>query len=311
VRHTPVTTRSVRKAPLATRLSVCALFAVCLALVGSFARSRGVVPVAPVAAAQDKCQDYSAYQHDCPKHKTLGCAECHQRARDNSIQPYYNGRASLPGHAACQECHLPQFVQVNAPMCYICHDNVENSSHPPEKNFPGLKSFNVQFDHAQHDTGTARPPDRCAACHTPAGRRAGAMSIPATLRAHEQCYKCHTPDAPHAANGHDIAVCSACHLIGNYARTPAAGRSFAVGFSHQQHGRNKGLNCSDCHNLRAGAPQRQQVSSTRPLQHFGSGQAQSCMTCHNDQRKFNGKVVFGDKDFNKCASCHKSTTFRM
>jgi hypothetical protein len=35
------------------------------------------------------------------------------------------------------------------------------------------------------------------------------------------------------------------------------------------------------------------------------------MTCHNDARKFNGKVVFGETDFDKCVLCHKTRTFRM
>ncbi len=188
-------------------------------------------------------------------------------------------------------------------MCYICHTNVEGRN-PPVKSFPGLKSFNVKFDHAQHNTGAARPAAGCTSCHTPAGgRRAAAMTIPARLNAHAQCYTCHTPNAK--ADGRDMASCAACHDRGGYAPTPPTGRAFAVGFSHATHGRRQGLGCNDCHNLRAGAPQRRQVTFTQTLQHFGSGRAQTCMTCHD------GRRAFGDQNFGECVKCHKGTTFRM
>ncbi|PYS91758.1 MAG: hypothetical protein DMF64_11190 [Acidobacteria bacterium] len=284
----------------------CALFCV-----WSVAHSYAVAlaPTEPEPAAQDQNIDFSKFRHDSDKHRSLACSACHQRASDNSVQPSYDGRASLPGHKACTDCHLPQFVQANIPMCYICHTNVENNPNPPVKDFPSLQSFNAKFTHAQHDTGAARPPSRCAACHTTMGRRSAAMSIPAHLNAHAQCYTCHKPDAQ--ANGRDIGSCATCHELGGYARTPTSARSYAVSFSHATHGRRQGLNCVDCHKLTNATAQRQQVTQPRPLQHFGSSRAQTCMTCHNDQRRFNGKTVFGEANFKDCARCHKGTTFRM
>ncbi|MFL6208895.1 MAG: cytochrome c3 family protein [Pyrinomonadaceae bacterium] len=292
-----------RRRPAVERLSLVIVAATALACVWLMTGGRviAIAPAAPAPVVQE--QDYSKFLHNDPKHAAIACASCHKRASDNSISPAYDGRASLPGHKACTDCHLAQFVQQNTAMCSICHTSVENNAHPPVKNFPGLMSFNAKFDHAQHNIGDARPPAGCASCHTAGGRRAAAMSIPATLNAHAQCYTCHTPNAQ--ANGREISSCGVCHALGSYARTPVAGRSFAVGFSHLTHGRRQGLGCNDCHNLRAGAPQRQQVTSTRPLQHFGSGRAQSCMTCHN------GRRAFGDENFNECVKCHKGTTFRM
>ncbi|HYX43324.1 MAG TPA: hypothetical protein VE821_16575, partial [Pyrinomonadaceae bacterium] len=175
--------------------------------VWSAAHSRAVAPTAPEPAAQEQpTPDFSKFRHDSDKHRSLACSACHERASDNSVKPSYEGKASLPGHKACTDCHLPQFVQANIPMCNICHTSVENNQNPPVKDFPGLQSFNARFDHAQHNTGGARPAAGCAACHTPQGRRASAMSIPAHLNAHAECYTCHTPNAqsvdatsPHAA----------------------------------------------------------------------------------------------------------------
>ncbi len=279
---------------------VCVLVAA-LACVWGLANRRAV---ALVPAAQDQGnRDFSKFLHNDPKHAALACASCHQRARDNSISPAYDGKASLPGHKACTDCHLPQFVQQNVAMCDICHTSLADTRNPPVKNFPGLQNFNARFDHAQHNTGAAKPPAGCAACHTPSGRRAAALTIPARLNAHAECYTCHTPGAQ--ASGRDISSCGVCHALGSYARTPPTGRSFAVSFSHATHGRGQGLGCNDCHNLRAGLPQRQQVSNTRPAQHFGSGRGQSCMTCHN------GRRAFGDENFSECVKCHKGTTFRL
>ena len=251
-------------------------------------------------AAQQSNVDFSRFLHTSQRHASLACASCHQR-RDNAAAP------RLPGHKACTDCHLAQFVTPNIPMCAICHTNLD-SQDPPVKNFPTLQSFNARFDHAQHDRGAARPAEGCAACHRPAGRRAAAMSIPAGLGAHTQCYTCHTPGAQSA--GRDIASCGACHAVGRFARTPAASRSF-VAFRHSTHGPRQGMTCNDCHSLRAGLPQSQQVSAPRFAQHFPAG-GNSCATCHNDRRRIGGRVVFGDARFDNCAKCHtNSRSFRL
>ena len=253
----------------------------------------------PLAAARQQNVDFSKFLHSSPRHASLNCAACHER-RDNSASP------RLPGHKACTGCHLPQFVTPNVPMCAICHTNLD-SRDPPLKNFPTLQSFNARFDHAQHDTGSARPAEGCAACHRPAGRRAAAMSIPAGLAAHSQCYTCHAPGSQSA--GRDIASCGMCHQTGRPARTPAASRSF-VAFRHSTHGPRQGMGCNDCHNLRAGLPQSRQVTAPRFAQHFSAG-GMSCATCHNDRRRIGGRVVFGDARFDNCAKCHTGQTFRL
>jgi c(7)-type cytochrome triheme protein len=239
--------------------------------------------------------DFSKFLHGSPRHASLACASCH--ARDNSTRP------NLPGHKACTDCHLPQFVTANQPMCAICHTDVQ-SGNPPVKGFPTLRSFNAKFDHAQHNTGAARPASGCVACHTPASRRSVAMTIPAGFNAHGQCYTCHTSNAQ--SSGRDIASCGVCHsLTARYFRTPTNARAFRANFSHATHGARQRLGCNDCHNLRAGLAQSRQVSAPAVSQHFNLSRAQSCMSCHN------GRRAFGDADFNDCKRCHKAQTFRM
>ncbi|HVF55452.1 MAG TPA: cytochrome c3 family protein [Pyrinomonadaceae bacterium] len=239
--------------------------------------------------------DFSKFSHATSGHSSRSCSSCHVRG-NNSPQP------ELPGHKACSDCHLQQFVTAGSAMCAICHTNLE-SGDPPRKNFPALRSFNVRFDHAQHASGAARPASACASCHTPTRRNTAALSIPAGLGAHANCYTCHTPQAQ--SGGRDIASCGACHNLGGYRRTPTTGKAFAVNFKHGEHGARQGLNCSDCHTLRAGLPQARQVTSPAPTQHFASARGQSCMTCHNNRR------AFGGDDFTDCKRCHEGTTFRF
>jgi hypothetical protein len=249
-------------------------------------------------------QDYSKFSHSYPgAHAALAgrwsCAICHDR-RNNSIEP------GFPQHKDCISCHQTQFTTPNSPLCTICHTAEGLSQqNPPLKRFPRLKSFNTEFDHAQHTTGAAeaRAREGCAACHAPA-RRGIAKTIPAGLSAHQTCYQCHTPGRQ--SRGVDISSCGVCHGFGRYAPTTTSARSYRIGFSHADHGPRQNLNCESCHRVGArGLPQGRQVSSTFPAQHFPNTRAQSCMTCHNGQR------TFGENNFNDCKRCHTGQTFRL
>jgi c(7)-type cytochrome triheme protein len=247
-------------------------------------------------------QDYSRFSHSTPgAHAALtgrwSCSICHDR-RGNSVEP------TFPQHKDCISCHQTQFTTPDSPLCTICHQaGALNQQNPPLKKFPGLRSFNAEFDHAQHNAGDARPQSGCAACHAPA-RGGVARTIPANLNAHQTCYQCHTPGRQ--SRGHDISSCGACHNYGRYAPTSAAARSFRIGFSHADHGPRQNLNCEQCHTVGArGLAQGRQVTSTTPAQHFPQTRAQSCATCHNGQR------TFGEVNFNDCKRCHTGQTFRL
>jgi c(7)-type cytochrome triheme protein len=191
-------------------------------------------------------------------------------------------------------------------MCVICHSDI-SSGNPPLKNFPARfnESFNVKFDHAQHMNGAARPASGCAACHTRAGGRAGALTIPAGIGAHNQCYTCHTPNSK-ASSGRELASCGVCHDQKPFARTTTNARAFRYAFSHAKHGSAQRLACADCHTLAAGLPQGRQVSSPAPLEHFVSTRGRTCFSCHNGNRSFGGDLAFRD-----CRRCHTSTSFKM
>ncbi len=251
------------------------------------------------SSAQGPELDYSNFKHSSQRHASLACTSCHVRS-DNSATPRF------PGHKACTGCHLAQFVTPNVPMCVICHSDV-NSSNPPLKNFPTRfnESFNVKFDHAQHMSGTARPPSGCSACHSRMGGRAAALGIPAGIAAHNQCYSCHTPSSK-SQSGREIASCGVCHDQRGYSRTTTNARAFRFAFSHAKHGAAQRLACADCHLLNAGALQSRQVSSPAATEHFPSTRGKTCLTCHNGRRSFGGDLAFKD-----CRRCHTSASFKM
>jgi c(7)-type cytochrome triheme protein len=264
-------------------------------MLGARARAfRASLSSPPNAALTVGPQDYSKFSHTSPgAHADFSnpssCDSCHQR-NGTTVQP------NFPGHKACINCHLAQFTTTNTALCTICHVNDLGNPNPAMKSFPGLRSFRANFDHAQHmGVGT-----NCASCHKTA-RRGVALSIPASLNAHAQCYVCHSPEK----SASNLSSCGTCHSVGGYARTSTNARAFNFSFSHATHGPSQRLNCTDCHSVRAGAPQSRQVASPAAFQHFARSRAQSCMTCHN------GKRAFGESDFGDCKKCHKGQTFRM
>jgi c(7)-type cytochrome triheme protein len=275
-------------------LVLAALAAFALAVLPKFVATASPSPAAPGFEPRAQGEGAQSFSHTTQRHASLACDACHRRA-DNSPRP------SVPKHPACVDCHAPEFFTADSPLCLNCHADV-SSRNAPLKGFPALKSFNARFDHAAHTQGGARPEQGCASCHLPT-RRGVALSIPAGAPAHENCYQCHTPGAQ--ASGRDIGSCATCHAPGGYRRTGTGSRAYSVSFSHAAHGARQSLRCDSCHTVRAGAGQGRQVASPRPTQHFGSGRAQSCMTCHDNRR------AFGGDDFADCKRCHKGQTFRF
>jgi c(7)-type cytochrome triheme protein len=179
-------------------------------------------------------------------------------------------------------------------VCTICHTNAQSGA---VKAFPRMKSFRVNFDHANHlSMGTVN----CGTCHRPA-RRGVALSIPSGLSAHAVCNRCHSAEAQ--ADGRDISSCGTCHSLGSYSRTPVTAAAFRMGFSHATH--DDGLTCRTCHSVRAGQPQKLQVTNPQAANHHASGRSMSCATCHN------GKRTFGGDDFSSCKRCHTGPNWRF
>jgi c(7)-type cytochrome triheme protein len=232
----------------------------------------------------------SDFSHANAAHARLPCLLCHKR-EGNSPQP------SRSGHLPCAGCHKQEFASASGPICAVCHTDTQSGEVKP---FPGLKSFTVHFDHAEH-TGVGRTRSGCTNCHRPT-MRGVAFSIPAGQAAHSTCFQCHTPEAI-GRTGEGISSCNTCHSLGRFTRTPQWSRAYKINFSHADHGTRRGLNCNDCHSVRAGLPQRRQVSAPIPAMHAASARAQSCMACHNDKR------AFGISDFKNCRRCHEGPDF--
>lgn len=241
-----------------------------------------------LSSIQSGGRDYSNFTHTNGAHSRLPCLLCHRR-ENNSPQPIRS-----TGHTPCAGCHAQEFANSSSPMCTICHTSIE-SNKPQVKSFPLLKTFNMKFDHARHQSVV------CATCHKPE-RRGVAFSIPAGLHAHDTCYTCHVPRAE--ANGRDISSCGTCHKPGSYSRTPERTKAFRVNFSHARHDHER-LGCDDCHTIRAGATQQRQVASPVPTEHFPPARGKSCATCHDNKR------AFGGDDFSDCKRCHQGPTFRF
>ena len=226
--------------------------------------------------------DYSKFLHTSRNHARLPCLLCHRR-ESNSPRPQLPGQSD---HAPCAGCHAQQFSNSDSPICTICHTDVKSGA---LKSFPRLKSFRMKFDHSLH---VKMEGVNCLTCHRPA-RGGVALSIPAGFNAHQTCYRCHTPRAQ--AQGRDISSCRTCHQLGGYRRTSVFAQAFRVGFSHAKHQK---VACTECHHVRAGMPQRNQVTSPAPLNHHAKAGTESCMSCHD------GKRAFGGDDFAACKRCH-------
>ncbi|MDX6384057.1 MAG: hypothetical protein QOK48_1630 [Blastocatellia bacterium] len=233
--------------------------------------------------------DYGKFDHGSANHARLPCLLCHRRD-DNSALPKRPGASK---HLPCAGCHAQQFSNAESPMCAICHTDAKSGA---LKAFPRLKSFRMKFEHSRHmSMGNVS----CSTCHRPA-RGGVALSIPSGFNAHTTCFGCHTPRAQ--SGGRDISSCGTCHQLGGYSRTPETAQAFRVSFNHSKHLK---VSCNECHQVRAGMPQRRQVTAPAPLNHHASGRGTSCMTCHN------GKRAFGGDDFTVCKRCHTGSTWHF
>jgi c(7)-type cytochrome triheme protein len=198
-------------------------------------------------------------------------------------------RPGASQHLPCAGCHAQQFANNESPICTICHTDAKTGALKP---FPHLKSFRMKFDHALHvSMGSVS----CATCHRES--RAGvAMSIPSGFNAHATCWRCHTPRAQ--SGGKDISSCGTCHQLGGYNRTTQSEYSFKAIFTHGDH---RGVGCGECHSVRSGAPNSQQVTNIAILEHRTSP-GNNCLQCHNGRRAFTGNNPL---DVNSCTKCHK------
>ncbi len=126
-------------------------------------------------------------------------------------------------------------------------------------------------------------------------RRASVHIQPAldvTLRRRSQAIKIFLP-AEFATNRVVIVACQRRR------------QRFASALVTQSTTGSEGLNCNECHRVRAGVARQLQVSAPQPLNHHASSRALSCMSCHN------GKRAFGGDDFSVCKRCHTGNAWHF
>ena len=247
-------------------------------------------PEAPPVRASDS--NFKAFAHDVPEHKQFNCVSCHRREGKSRELAY-------TGHESCVGCHMNQFISnevtdQNRTFCSICHAKLDTDD-PPMKAFPAtfLEGFNMKFDHEAHTRGKGRPANGCAACHS---QRDPGQTIPSGIGAHANCYGCHTAESK-------IGSCNVCHQLAPYRRTLPSQYGFKAIFRHSDHSR--GISCEECHSVRAGAPNSQQVTNIAILQHRTSP-GNNCLQCHNGRRAFTGNNPL---DVGSCTRCHKGAGF--
>ena len=98
---------------LALLAACCASFSATIALnarvpaTGRAARFafafRSIAPATAASPKQNAGADFSKFSHSSAGHAARACSACHAR-ENNSPRP------SLPGHKACADCHVQQFV---------------------------------------------------------------------------------------------------------------------------------------------------------------------------------------------------------
>ena len=233
---------------------------------------------------------FEKFSHSVPEHKQFACDTCHRREKGLEIK--------YKGHEACIGCHLNQFTSRSGTMCAICHQETK-SVPPPVQAFPVRfeEGFNMKFDHAAHSRGAGLPRDGCVSCHAANGP---GKTIPVGIRSHSNCYTCHTTESK-------IGSCNVCHELAPYSRTPPSRYVFKSVFSHSDHSAAQGIDCRECHAVRAGAPQSRQVSNIIAKQHNVAA-GNNCFSCHNGNRAFGGNRL---EDFANCKRCHTQPDFLM
>lgn len=233
---------------------------------------------------------FEAFSHKITEHKQFECASCHGREGKST-------KLEFAGHESCIGCHLNQFtdrtlMEQNKIMCSICHKDLQ-ANPPTMQTFPVkfLEGFNMKFDHSKHDNGPGRPPAGCSSCHFPSGP---GKTIQSGIDTHASCFTCHTAETK-------IGSCTTCHALAPYNRTLQSEYSFRYIFRHGDHSERQGVSCNECHNVRSGGPQSQQVSLIAIRQHL-TAPGNNCLQCHNGRRAFTGNNPF---DVNSCTKCHK------
>lgn len=261
-----------------------------------------------------------------PNSEHPACRECHPA----SIQHEDLAQPGLKGayHRQCMDCHTEWDHDTKCEVCHAkkaggrLHGTATTFSHERHYDAIGMKELivfeteydegdKVPFHHLNHsrkyelNCSLCHVQQSCSQCHVN-GSESHPMGSPDEVDMHDTCYICHQdnecetchgrdPDDlfDHASTGwplkpyHAELHCRSCHgSTGKYTRPDPAcsnchpGGWDADSFDHAVTGVALGeihleADCSDCHQA-------------------GPGEASSCDACHDDGRRYDRRVGFGD-----------------
>jgi len=253
----------------------------------------------------------------------LKCDSCHdQRDLMKDLVPTTDRnkqeKLKFPGHKACVECHIQQFVAKTPQTCTICHDAGQGlTARPPQRDFPRRYDFNAFFDAKQHETHAAyKLPNgqstNCNFCHQQSPK-------PALLgiAAHNECYVCHSPTSSDQKAAQKSG-CIVCHTQQTMDDPPVffrASKAFAAQFTHKTHVGYANGDCMACHTI-SGSYKQNSPATLKITAHASPDQrsGKGCFSCHDGGRHY-GRIVFSGEPDNAggsaCAKCHTRDDYKV
>lgn len=298
-------------------------------------RAAAISPLSAYDGSDQRKTDYSRFTHkthsgavrvpSSQQTQELKCDSCHERqafrtaaaraAVGTTATTERNQRlqVNFPGHKACVECHITQFVARQT--CAICHSR-ELTSLPPQRDFPARRDYSAYFDgkqHADHVNKYALPNSGkldCGYCHKPTVKQA-ALTIPS----HSECYVCHAPGSGDAKASLKTD-CATCHKSPTKPEETEPfsaklwSRAFGASFTHRTHVTYVGeKKCDACHTIEGSYNQPLPAPSKISVKNHVSKSERSgrgCFSCHDGGTHY-GRAVFSGENTGACTKCHKNT----
>ena len=317
-------------------LAFCGL-AACLALLDPFAALGQQTKPSPSPTAtpvQTAPPNYEKFTHKSHlgvvkvpgtfQAHELKCDSCHdQRDFMKDLVPTTERnkqlRLKFPGHKACVECHIQQFVAKPQQTCTICHNTKDGlTARPPQRDFQTRYDFNAFFDAKQHEThATYNLPNgqktNCNFCHQQTQKPALV-----SIAAHNECYVCHSPTSSDqkAAQKSGCNVCHTQQTADDPSVFARASKAYDAQFTHKTHVGYANNDCLACHTIN-GAYKQNSPATLKITAHASPDQrnGKGCFSCHDGVRQFNGRPIFSGEPDNAggsaCAKCHTRNDYKV
>lgn len=267
---------------------------------------RSVIPTSRI--------DYSQFLHSTPKHQAA-CSTCHEAPTENwrKVRTFPDV-ADYPGHAACVNCHRPQFFRSAKPViCSVCHSKVSPRddgrfafSRPSTP-----RQFEIEFPHDKHQDVIARVL-RQLQSHPTSFIRASFTPTDDKTKHYNNCEICHAPRV-----NTPVAPVSGWpdSFVPEVAFFKAAPSDHASCFNcHWKSQQPTSSNCAGCHKA-AGKPLLPSETPLRVSMKFRHAREQhvaECTTCHiNITKSSTLRGLAPDVPITACSECHNKDGLRL